>query len=124
MRVLVVEDSATTQGFLRDVLGRDGHEVAYATDGRGALAQLSIRRPDVVLLDWVLGGDVQGGDVLRELRLDPATRAVPVIVLTASGELTPGDLEGLGPIELLYKPAAWGEVADAVARAASGTSRG
>jgi CheY-like chemotaxis protein len=111
MRVLVVEDSATTQGFLRDVLGRDGHEVAYATDGRGALAQLSIRRPDV---------DLQGGDVLLELRRNPATRAVPVVVLTASGDLTPGDLEELGPVELLHKPAAWGEVADAVARAGGG----
>jgi CheY-like chemotaxis protein len=105
---------------LRDVLGRDGHEVAYATDGRGALAQLSIRRPDVVLLDWVLGGDLQGGDVLLELRRNPATRAVPVVVLTASGDLTPGDLEELGPVELLHKPAAWGEVADAVARAGGG----
>lgn len=103
--------------MLRDVLTAEGHDVSLATHGADALAEARAFRPDVVLLDWLLPGGPQGGDVLRALRRDPATRAVPVIVLTASGDLGPGDLEGLGPVELLHKPATWGEVAEAVARA-------
>jgi hypothetical protein len=75
MRVLVVEDSATTQGFLRDVLGRDGHEVAYATDGRGALAWGPTR--------WrgrVAGTDGGGQAVLTTLAQIPGGGLISTLV--------------------------------------------
>ena len=84
-RVLVVEDEAPLVAMLRYNLEKEGFEVDEASNGEEALAKIAEQRPDVVLLDWMLPL-VSGIEVCRQLRRAPATRTLPVIMLTARGE--------------------------------------
>src|SRR5437667_11654970 len=71
--------------MLRYNLEREGFSVCAAADGEEALVQIAERKPDVVLLDWMLPL-VSGIEVCRRIRRSPETRALPVIMLTARGE--------------------------------------
>jgi two-component system phosphate regulon response regulator PhoB len=84
-RVLVVEDEAPLVAMLRYNLEKEGFDVDEASNGEEALAKIAEQRPDVVLLDWMLPL-VSGIEVCRQLRRAPATRTLPVIMLTARGE--------------------------------------
>src|SRR5436309_3634439 len=83
--VLVVEDEAPLVTLLRYNLEKEGFQVCEAADGEEALVQIAERKPDVVLLDWMLPL-VSGIEVCRRIRRSPETRALPVIMLTARGE--------------------------------------
>jgi two-component system, OmpR family, phosphate regulon response regulator PhoB len=84
-RVLIVEDEAPLVTMLRYNLEREGFAIDEAADGEEALLRIAERRPDAVLLDWMLPL-VSGLEVCRQLRRAPATRALPIIMLTAKGE--------------------------------------
>ena len=84
-RVLVVEDEVPIVTLLRYNLEKEGFEVCEAADGEEALAQIVERKPDIVLLDWMLPL-VSGIEVCRRIRRSPETRSLPVIILTARGE--------------------------------------
>ena len=84
-RVLIVEDEAPLVTMLRYNLEREGFAVDAAADGEEALLRIAERRPDAVLLDLMLPL-VSGLEVCRQIRRAPATRALPVIMLTARGE--------------------------------------
>lgn len=84
-RVLVVEDEAPLAAMLRYNLEKEGFEVEDAANGEEALTKIAERKPDAVLLDWMLPL-VSGIEVCRQLRRSPATRSLPVIMLTARGE--------------------------------------
>ena len=62
-----------------------GFEVADAPDGEEALISISERKPDLILLDWMLPL-VSGLEVCRQIRRKPETRDIPIIMLTARGE--------------------------------------
>src|SRR4249920_2913427 len=83
--VLIVEDEAPLVTMLRYNLEREGFAVDAAGDGEEALLRIAERRPDAVLLDWMLPL-VSGLEVCRQIRRAPATRSLPVIMLTARGE--------------------------------------
>ena len=83
--VLIVEDEAPLVTLLRYNLEKEGFAVCEAGDGEEALLQIAERKPDAVLLDWMLPL-VSGLEVCRQIRRAPATRALPVIMLTARGE--------------------------------------
>lgn len=83
--VLIVEDEAPLVTMLRYNLEREGFAVDEATDGEEALLCIAERRPDAVLLDWMLP-HVSGLEVCRQIRRAPDTRSLPVIMLTARGE--------------------------------------
>jgi len=83
--VLIVEDEAPLVALLRYNLEKEGFAVAEAADGEEALLQIAERRPDAVLLDWMLPL-VSGIEVCRQIRRAPVTRSTPVIMLTARGE--------------------------------------
>jgi two-component system, OmpR family, phosphate regulon response regulator PhoB len=85
--VLIVEDEAPLVMLLRYNLEKEGFQVCEAADGEDALVQIAERKPDVVLLDWMLPL-VSGIEVCRRIRRAPETRALPVIMLTARGEET------------------------------------
>src|SRR5579885_1599960 len=84
-RILIVEDEAPLVTMLRYNLEREGFDVDEATDGEEALLRIAEHRPDAVLLDWMLPL-VSGLEVCRQIRRAPATRSLPVIMLTAKGE--------------------------------------
>lgn len=83
--VLIVEDEAPLVTMLRYNLEKEGFEVCEAGDGEEALIQIAERKPDVVLLDWMLPL-VSGLEVCRRIRRTPETRSIPVIMLTARSE--------------------------------------
>ena len=83
--VLIVEDEAPLVAMLRYNLEKEGFEVGEAADGEEALVRIAERKPDVVLLDWMLPR-VSGIEVCRQIRRSPQTRTLPVIMLTARGE--------------------------------------
>jgi two-component system phosphate regulon response regulator PhoB len=84
-RILVVEDEKDLQDLLSYNLRQAGHEPAVVSLGADALAHVRTNPPDLVLLDLMLP-DMPGTDVCRSLKSDPATRAIPVVMLTARGE--------------------------------------
>jgi DNA-binding response OmpR family regulator len=79
---MVVEDEKEIRDLLRYNLERAGFRVAVAADGDEGLNQLFTSRPDLLMLDLMLPGR-NGLEILREVRGEPATRDLPVIVLTA-----------------------------------------
>jgi two-component system phosphate regulon response regulator PhoB len=83
--ILVVEDEAAIVTLLEYNLEREGYEVAVATDGEEALLMVEERKPDLILLDWMLP-QISGIEVCRRLRNRAETRNVPIIMLTAKGE--------------------------------------
>jgi two-component system phosphate regulon response regulator PhoB len=70
---------------MKDLLERDGFLVYEAKDGIQALDQVDRHGPDIVVLDLNLPG-LDGYSVLKQLRSRPATRELPVMVLTAKGD--------------------------------------
>jgi type II secretory ATPase GspE/PulE/Tfp pilus assembly ATPase PilB-like protein/CheY-like chemotaxis protein len=83
--VLLVEDEEQLRRVMKDLLEREGYTVAEARDGVQALDQVDRLAPDVIILDLNLPG-IDGYNVLTQLRSRPATRAIPVVVLTAKGD--------------------------------------
>ncbi|MGY1590560.1 ATP-binding protein [Geodermatophilus sp. SYSU D00708] len=79
--VLVVDDNADMRAYLTRLLAPHW-TVRTATDGRAALESVAAARPDVVVTDVMMPG-LDGFGLLRALRADPATRALPVVMLTA-----------------------------------------
>jgi len=88
-KILVVDDEESILELLDDILTDDGFDVISAKNGATALAQIYRERPDVVLLDLMMPL-VSGYQVLRELRAEPTTERLPVILLTA---VSPGVAE-------------------------------
>jgi len=80
--VMVIEDEKEIRELIRYNLEREGFRVYAAADGEEGLRRLNASRPDVVVLDLMLPGR-NGLEVLREVRGSPATRNLPVMVLTA-----------------------------------------
>ena len=81
-RVLLVEDEAGTRTALREFLERAGFLAAEAADGLAGLAQAESWHPHAILLDVRLPG-LDGYEVCRRLTANPATKPIPVIVMTA-----------------------------------------
>ncbi len=80
--VMVIEDEKEIRDLVRYNLERAGFRVGTAANGEEGLERIFASRPEAVVLDLMLPG-LNGLEVLRELRAEPATRDLPVIVLTA-----------------------------------------
>ncbi len=83
--VLIVEDEAALMTMLRYNLEKQGFRVEEAGDGEEALTRINELKPDMVLLDWMLP-HLSGIEVCRQIRRRPATRELPVIMITARSE--------------------------------------
>ena len=83
--ILLVEDEAPLLTLMRYNLEKQGFRVEEATDGQEALLRVSENKPDLVLLDWMLP-TLSGIEVCRQIRRRPATRDLPVIMVTARTE--------------------------------------
>ena len=105
IRILVVEDSPTQAEHLRDMLEREGVEVACVADAEAALALMVDKRFDLVLTDVTMPGVLDGVGLLRALRADPASETIPVILVSAHAE-EEARVEGLaaGADDYIAKP--------------------
>jgi len=100
-RIMVVDDEQAILSLLKHTLEPEGYEVVVAADGRSALALLQEHRPDLVLLDIMM----PGLDGFQTLDLIRQRSNVPVIMLTARGEVTTvRDALGLGADDYIRKP--------------------
>lgn len=84
-KILVVEDEQDLRQVLEYNLGHAGHHVLPAARGEEALRLAREQRPDLVLLDLMLP-DIPGTEVCKSLKENPATRGIPVMMVTARGE--------------------------------------
>ena len=103
-KILVIDDTANNVKLLRDLLTMKGYTVVTAASGPEGLEQIGKERPDLVLLDVMMPG-MNGYDVCRHIRENPATGILPVVMVTA---LDPGPerIKGLeaGADDFLTKP--------------------
>lgn len=83
--VLLVEDEEHIAEAIRFILQRDGWAVTHLAEGTGVLSAAKELAPALIILDHMLPG-LSGLEVLAQLRADPATGAVPVLMLTARGQ--------------------------------------
>lgn len=102
--VLIVEDEDAIITLMRYNLEAEGFSVMEARDGDTALTMVAETPPDIVILDWMLPL-TSGIEICRQLRRDPDTRLLPIIMVTARGEEA-DRLRGLdgGADDYLTKP--------------------
>ena len=84
-KILVVDDERHIVRLVQVNLDRAGYEVAMAYDGIEALEQMEKEKPDMVILD-VMMPRMDGFEVLKKLQADPATKDIPIIMLTAKAQ--------------------------------------
>lgn len=85
VRILLVEDSKPISRANESALQKAGYEVICAEDGESALLLAKERRPDLILLDMILP-KMSGPEVLKQLKADTVTAAIPVVVLSSLTE--------------------------------------
>jgi two-component system phosphate regulon response regulator PhoB len=102
-RILIVEDHPTMREAMRLVLEVEGFSIDEAADGKAALEAVREDPPDLVFLDLNIPG-ANGADVLVQLKNDPATADVRIIVVTATGEEGRDQVMRLGADEYFTKP--------------------
>lgn len=109
-RILVVEDEAPIRDMVRFALERADFAVAEAEDAQDARLAIAERRPDLILLDWMLPG-ASGVELARELRADGTLKDLPIIMLTARAEKE-DTVRGLnvGCDDYISKPFSTGEL--------------
>lgn len=84
-RILAVEDEASIRELLKITLATAGFDIEVAGSAEEALRSINCQLPEAVLIDWMLPG-ISGLQLARQLRADPRTAALPLIMLTARGD--------------------------------------
>jgi signal transduction histidine kinase/CheY-like chemotaxis protein len=108
-RVLIVDDESANREWLKNVLEPAGFHVTLATGGRQAIKLTRSGKPDLIMLDLLMP-DVNGFDVVEALSSSPATRGIPIMVLTAKN-LTEADISQLnGHVSTILKRGSTGAV--------------
>ena len=109
--ILIVDDDAEWRDFLFRVIG-DRYPVQYATTGEDALRAARRTIPDVIVLDVMLPGGMDGFMVFNELKESPETKDIPIILLTEVNRVMESEVNGLllhryfgsAPAAFLEKP--------------------
>lgn len=102
-KVMVVDDENDVVALIKFMLEKDGHEVVTATNGREALEKVEGAKPDVIILD-IMMPEIDGYTVNTRLQENEKTLSIPVIILTAKGQMR--DLFALGTnvVAFMEKP--------------------
>ena len=115
-RVLLAEDEPNIVESLTFLLDRAGYEVSVETDGRQALNAALKNTPDVLILDVMLP-ELDGYEILRQLRSDGRAKDLPIIMLTAKGQREDRETAlDCGADMFITKPFANSEIVAAVKR--------
>ena len=104
MAILIVDDDSESRTLLKSILTAEGLDVRAADGGDLALTAIAVEKPELILLDIRMPG-MDGFEVCRRLKESASTRDIPVVFLTASGELAE-KIEGLrlGAVDFITKP--------------------
>lgn len=108
--VLIIDDSPTEVHVMKTALEKHGFATASAADGAEGLEKARSCRPDLILMDVVMPG-LNGFQATRELTRDPATTAIPVVMVTTKDQET-DRIWGLrqGAVDYLVKPVSESEL--------------
>jgi len=103
-RILVVDDAPQNRALLDRVLTGERYDVRLAADGLSALSSVTADAPDVILLDVQMPG-IDGFEVCRRIKSDPATRLTPVVLITGLSDRH-SRIEGIeaGADDFVHKP--------------------
>ena len=85
-KILIIDDDLDTLKLVGVMLQRQGYEISAAADGRQGIAKAIAEKPDVILLD-VMMPEMDGYEVARQLRKNPATQSTPILMFTAKTQL-------------------------------------
>lgn len=109
-RLLAIDDEPDVIEFLKRRLERSGYEVITAGDGAEGLQSAMTNKPDLILLD-ILMPKMDGLTVLRKLRAEDSTCRIPVILITAKGEMgSIFEAKKYGATDYIIKPFQWSEL--------------
>ncbi len=115
-RILVIDDSHTIVALLKRMLQQNHYEVLTAYDGETGIEIARKEQPNLVFLDIVLPG-IDGFNVLRTLRRDPATKNVPIIMISGNAAATEQFyVQRIGADDFMKKPFARAEVFSRIER--------
>jgi CheY-like chemotaxis protein len=123
--ILVAEDDPETLKMLREALRGEHLSVRTTPRGDQALQLAQAMHPALVLLDLKMPG-MDGTTVLKELRQNPRTREIPVIVMTGTvepGEDVPPEIQQEGVVRFLTKPFSMDDLADQISKLVSGNGK-
>lgn len=102
-KILVIDDSLMLLNFVKEILTEANYDVTAAANAQESLAAAKANPPELILLDYVLP-DMKGDEVVRRLREDPATAAIPVIYMSGLGTDLRPDSGSPNVIGSLNKP--------------------
>ena len=103
-KILVIEDEPDILEVITYNLEREGHKVISCRNGEQGLSQIRTDNPDLVILDLMLPG-MDGVDVCQQVKSDPVTRSIPIIMVTAKSEESDVVLGlGIGADDYIAKP--------------------
>jgi len=85
-KILIIEDEATLQKALQEILLQEGYEVISALDGKRGLELVRSEMPDMILLDLILP-KMDGFEVLEAIKKDEKVKEIPIIILTNLGSV-------------------------------------
>ena len=117
-RILSVEDDVDLQQVVAYALKKKGWDVVFAYTGPEGVVKAQSEKPDLILLDMMLPG-LNGVEVIKQLKLDPATKAIPVIVMTAypsDAQFLESAVKALGAVEYLAKPVRLEDLTNTIAK--------
>jgi CheY-like chemotaxis protein len=104
-RVLIVEDQPDIRKLIRMTLEFEAYEIHEASDGASGLRLAQSVLPDLVLLDVMMPGELDGLQVCQRLKSSPVTRGIKVVLLTARGQARDREAGGAaGADDYLVKP--------------------
>jgi two-component system, OmpR family, phosphate regulon response regulator PhoB len=104
-RVLIVEDQTDIRKLIRMTLEFEDFEIHEASDGASGLGMARAIKPDILLLDVMMPGEMDGLQVCRHIKQDPTTRHMKVVLLTARGQARDREAgQQAGADEYLVKP--------------------
>lgn len=112
--ILIVDDDEMNRELTQTIMKRAGYEVITAVNGTRALAAIATQPPDMMLLD-VRMADMTGYEVCAQVKGNPATQHIPVIILTAhENEVERRNAMDAGADDFLSKMAGWQKLVERV----------
>lgn len=108
-RILIAEDDSRMRELLTDIVRNLGHEPIAVADGKAALATLAVDPPDLLLSDVTMPG-MDGFELCRRVKANPATRLIPLVLVTGMGD--DHKIQGIeaGADDFVTKPFSLGEL--------------
>jgi CheY-like chemotaxis protein len=103
-RILIIDDEATLRLLMKTVLQKEGHQVTEAANGEDGLKIVQELKPEVILLDVLMPG-TNGHQVSLELKKNPQTKSIPVVMVTGTSLIAGEGIQTNTVIDLkLSKP--------------------